>query len=133
MPGIKSTRIKLAGTPINLLSLAVLALLFSHPAVADESRASIQTLEWSGDTPSGAPESEPAAEASLDDVWQRLRSGFRIDDAAAQNPLVAVHESWFAARPASVRRLVERSRPYLYHILEELHRRGLQVEIATLP
>jgi membrane-bound lytic murein transglycosylase D len=123
----------LAGTQFKLLSLAVLALSCSYPAIAEESFAGIQTLEWSGDTPSGAIESETAAEASLDDVWQRIRSGFRIDDAAAQNPLVAVHESWFAARPASVRRLVERSRPYLYHIVEELDRRAMPMEIALLP
>jgi len=133
LPGIKLDRIKLAGTQLNLLlSLAVMAFLFSHPSVAEESRASFQTLEWSGDTPSGTLESEPA-EAIQDDVWQRIRSGFKIDDAAAQNPLIAVHESWFAARPTSVRRLVERSRPYLYHIVEELDRRAMPMEIALLP
>jgi len=133
MPGIKLTRIKLAGTQLNLLSLALLAASFSHPAIAEESRASIQTLEWSGNTPGGTLESETDAEAIQDDVWQRIRSGFRIDDAAEQNPLVSVHESWFAGRPASVRRLVERSRPYLYHIVEELDRRAMPMEIALLP
>jgi len=133
MPGIKLTRIKLAGTQLNLLSLALLAASFSHPAIAEESRASIQALEWSGDTPGGTLESEPAPEAIQGDVWQRIRSGFKIDDAAAQNPLIAVHESWFAARPTSVRRLVERSRPYLYHIVEELDRRAMPMEIALLP
>jgi len=132
LPGIKLARNTLAGTQLNLLSLALLAVSFSHPAIAEDSRASIQTLEWSGDTPSTL-DSETAAEASQNDVWQRIRSGFRIDDAAAQNPLVAVHESWFAARPTSVRRLVERSRPYLYHIVEELDRRAMPMEIALLP
>jgi membrane-bound lytic murein transglycosylase D len=131
LPGIKFARITLAGTQLNLLSLALLAVSFSHPALAADSHSSIQTMEWSSD--SGSIESETAAAASHDDVWQRIRDGFGIDDTAAQNPLVAVHESWFAARPDQLRRLAERSRPYLYHIVEELDRRAMPMEIALLP
>lgn len=131
MPGIKFARIKWAGTQSTLLSLVLLAAPFGHPAIAAESPSGIQTLEWSSD--SGSVESETPAEASRDDVWQRIRGGFRIDDAAMQNPLVAVHESWFAARPENVRRMAERSRPYLYHIVEELDRRAMPMEIALLP
>jgi hypothetical protein len=40
-----------------------------------------------------------------DDVWQRIRAGFRIDDTATANPLVGDHAAWFAARPDNVRRL----------------------------
>ncbi len=120
MPGIK----------LNLSSLALLVTLFSCPALAEEPHAGIQTLGW-GDATDTA-DNETAAEASQDDVWQRIRSGFRIDD-AAQNPLIAVHESWFAARPENVRRLAERSRPYLFHIVEELDRRDMPMEIALLP
>lgn len=120
MPGIK----------LNLSSLALLVTLFSCPALAGEPHAGIQTLAW-GDV-TDTTDNETAAEASQGDVWQRIRSGFRIDD-ATQNPLVAVHESWFAARPENVRRLAERSRPYLFHIVEELDRRDMPMEIALLP
>ena len=123
MPGIK----------LNLSSLALLVTLFSCPALAEEPHAGTQTLAWGDDAAAAPADNETAAEASQDDVWQRIRNGFRIDDAATQNPLVAVHESWFAARPESVRRLVERSRPYLYHIVEELDRRDMPMEIALLP
>lgn len=133
MPGIKLAKIKLAWIKANRLSLAVLALLFSHPSSAAESLASIQTLEWSGDTTSGTLDGETAADVSQDDVWQRIRSGFRIDDAAAQNPLVAVHESWYAARPDYVRRMIDRSRRYLFHIVQEVDRRAMPMEIALLP
>ncbi len=68
-----------------------------------------------------------------DDVWLRIRSGFKIDDAASGNPLVPVHESWYAARPDYVRRMVSRSRSYLYHIVEEVDRRAMPMEIALLP
>jgi len=131
----------------------VLALLLSHPALATPSSASPPALDLGDD---GIPDLawlvdgtgldaaslddglidlsgyETTAEVSQDDVWQRLRSGFRIDD-ATQNPLIAIHESWFAARPENVRRLAERSRPYLFHIVEELDRRDMPMEIALLP
>lgn len=122
MPGIK----------LNLSSLALLVTLFSCPALAEEPHAGIQTLAWGDDTAAAPADNETTAEARQDDVWQRIRSGFRIDD-TTQNPLVAVHESWFAARPENVRRLAERSRPYLFHIVEELNRRDMPMEIALLP
>ena len=127
MPGIKFADLR-----FNRLSLSVLALFLSHPAVAEESHPIIHTLEWSGDAAASASDSV-AAEASQDDVWQRIRSGFKIDDSAQPNPLVAVHESWFTARPTSVMRLAERARPYLYHIVEEVQRRDMPMEIALLP
>jgi len=76
---------------------------------------------------------DSADAAATDDVWQRIRNGFAIDETALRNPLVGVHESWFADRPENVLRLVERSRPYLFHIVEELDRRAMPMEIALLP
>lgn len=143
MPGIKSAGI--TGIGSNLFSLAVLALLFSFQAHAEESGASPQTQDaheeapiipvpaWNDDTASNTENDETTAEADHNDVWQRIRIGFGVDEAASLNPLVAVHESWFAARPENVRRLVERSRPFLYHIVEELDRRAMPMEIALLP
>ena len=132
MPGIKLTTIKLQ------LSLAVLALSFSCSTLAAEPAASTQMLEWSNESASDTSDSAASnrdnpAEISQDDVWQRIRSGFKIDDAASQNPLVSVHESWYAARPDYVRRMVSRSRQYLYHIVQEVDRRAMPMEVALLP
>ncbi|MBW8305765.1 MAG: transglycosylase SLT domain-containing protein [Thiobacillus sp.] len=135
----------MTGIRSNLFSLAVLALLSSFPAHAELSGTSPQTLDaheeapiipvpvWNDDTASDTEDTEAAAEADHNDVWQRIRIGFGVDEAASLNPLVAVHESWFAARPENVRRLAERSRPFLYHIVEELDRRAMPMEIALLP
>jgi membrane-bound lytic murein transglycosylase D len=116
----------------NRLTLSLLALFLSHAVVAAESSPGIHTLEWRSDAADSTSE-YLSADASQDDVWQRIRSGFGIDDAASPNPLVGVHESWFAARPENVNRLTERARPYLYHIVEEVHRRDMPMEIALLP
>ena len=123
---------KLTRTPF-MLGLSSLALLFCLPAFAAESVARIQTLEWNGELANAAPDSEPAAEVNQDDVWQRIRNGFKIDNAASENPLVSVHESWYAARPDYVRRMVDRSRRYLFHIVQEVDRRAMPMEIALLP
>lgn len=110
----------------------MLALLLCLPAAAAEPLAPIQTLEWSGETANGTVASD-APNVSQDDVWQRIRSGFKIVDEAEQNPLVAVHESWYASRPDYMRRMVERSRRYLFHIVQEVDRRAMPMEVALLP
>ena len=136
MPGIKSAGRLTACSPrfrITLRRLSLALLLFPVlPAFAADARSGIQALEWRGDQASDVIDGDSPA-ASHDDVWQRIRDGFRIDDAAAQNPLVSVHESWYAARPDYVRRMVDRSRRYLYHIVEEVDRRAMPMEIALLP
>jgi len=129
LPGIKLAEIKL-----NLLSLAVLAVLSIPSVHAEDTGAGIQTLEWDVNTDSDTSASESTPEAaSTDDVWQRIRSGFKIDDDASKNPLVALHEAWYAARPEYVRRMIDRSRRYLFHIVQEVDRRAMPMEIALLP
>ncbi|MHB1093084.1 LysM peptidoglycan-binding domain-containing protein [Thiobacillus sp.] len=124
----------MAKIKINLLSLAVLAVLFSQPVQAIEPDSGIQTLEWDGYTDDDAfDRAVPAEAASPDDVWERIRKGFKIDGDATKNPLIALHESWYAARPDYVRRMLERSRRYLFHIVQEVDRRAMPMEIALLP
>ena len=123
---------------LSQLNLAVLAACFSLTVSATDSFTSVQSLEWGNDSASSAPDNaapnqDSPAEVSQDDVWLRIRSGFKIDDAASQNPLVSTHESWYAARPDYVRRMVSRSRSYLYHIVQEVDRRAMPMEIALLP
>jgi membrane-bound lytic murein transglycosylase D len=66
-----------------------------------------------------------------DDVWQRIRDGFAMPDLAG--PLVAEKTAWYVARPDYLKRVFERSRRYLYHIVEEIEKRGLPTELALLP
>ena len=66
-----------------------------------------------------------------DDVWQRIRDGFSMPDLAG--PLVAEKTAWYVARPEYLNRVFERSRRYLFHIVEEIEKRGLPTELALLP
>ena len=65
------------------------------------------------------------------DLWQRIRDGFAIPD--LEGPLVRKQEEWYAQRPDYVKRMVERSRRYLYYVAEEVQRRNMPMEIALLP
>src|SRR5207247_1125789 len=47
--------------------------------------------------------------------------------------LVEKHTAYFAARPEYLQRVFDRSRLYLYHIVEEIEKRGLPTELALLP
>lgn len=69
--------------------------------------------------------------ARHDDLWQRLRDGFAMPN--LDSPLVAEKVAWYAARPDYLARTFERSRRYLYHIVDELERRGMPTELALLP
>lgn len=101
----------------------------AHAAFALDASAGIQSLQWRADTAVAAEQAPP----DQGDVWSRIRDGFKIDDTADANPLVATHVAWYAARPEHLRRMVERSRRYLYHIVQEVDRRAMPMEIALLP
>jgi membrane-bound lytic murein transglycosylase D len=65
------------------------------------------------------------------ELWDRIRSGFAMPD--LQSDLVRQHERWYTARPESLQRMIERSRRYLFHIVEELEQRSMPSELALLP
>jgi membrane-bound lytic murein transglycosylase D len=65
------------------------------------------------------------------DIWERIRRGFAMPD--LETELVRDREQWYAARPDYLLRMTERSRRYIYHIVEELERRGMPTELALLP
>ena len=66
-----------------------------------------------------------------DDLWERVRKGFGMPNLSS--PLVLDRQIWYASRPSDIRRMAERSRRYLYHIVEELEKRGMPTELALLP
>ena len=65
------------------------------------------------------------------DLWDRIRRGFAMPD--LQHELVQDREQWYATRPDYMQRMTERSSKYLFHIVEELERRGMPTELALLP
>ena len=66
-----------------------------------------------------------------DDLWQRIRQGFGMPDLSG--PLVKRQTAQFAANPEYLQRIFDRSRLYLYFIVDELEKRGMPTELALLP
>jgi membrane-bound lytic murein transglycosylase D len=65
------------------------------------------------------------------DLWARIRSGYAIPD--IDNALVAKHIQWYASRPDYLTRTSSRASLYLYHVVQELEKRGMPTELALLP
>ncbi|MDR2507603.1 MAG: LysM peptidoglycan-binding domain-containing protein [Candidatus Accumulibacter sp.] len=71
------------------------------------------------------------AEPPESDIFRRIRSGFSIPD--IDDNLVLRHREAYLVNSSNFRRMIERGRPYLYHIVEEIEKRGLPTELALLP
>ena len=69
--------------------------------------------------------------ATTTDLWERIRRGYAMPD--LDSPLVRDRENWYTARPDYIFRMTERSRKYLFHIVEELELRNMPTELALLP
>ena len=65
------------------------------------------------------------------DLWARIRRGFAMPN--LQNDYVRQQEQWYSSRPDYIQRMTDRSRKYLFHIVEELERRNMPTELALLP
>ncbi|MBE0613257.1 MAG: transglycosylase SLT domain-containing protein [Burkholderiales bacterium] len=76
-------------------------------------------------------EKDRKAKLHFADVWDRIRAGFALP--AVDTKEVAQSEAWYAARPEVVKIILERSRYYLFHIVEEIEKRDMPMELALLP
>ncbi len=65
------------------------------------------------------------------DLWERIRRGMAM--ANLSGPRVDKREQWYASRPDYIQRMTERSGRYLFHIVEEIERRNMPMELALLP
>lgn len=115
---------------LHLLALTLSTLIGSHPAKAIGAETGLGpqlkiSYTLKGVTAVRESPSRPQ------DLWERIRLGFRL---AEVNPaLTRRHEQWYIERSQHLLRAIERSRPYLYHIVDEVERRDLPMEVALLP
>ena len=127
---------------IQAVALSVLVCFPSWgqiPAATTTPTATTKPLEPTtalADNSAPVPASATASPASDSpavekDLWQRVRRGFVMGELSS--PLVQNQELWYANRPDYIQRFVERGARYMYHIVEEVERRGLPTEIVLLP
>jgi len=69
--------------------------------------------------------------APAGDLWHRIRQGFAVPN--LDNKLVKQHTAYYAREKDYLQRIFDRSKLYLYYIVEEIEKRGLPTELALLP
>ena len=67
-----------------------------------------------------------------DDLWGRIQTSLMLQDMYDLEE-VRTHQAWFKEHQPYLDRTADRGSRYLYHILEEVERRGMPGEIALLP
>ena len=65
------------------------------------------------------------------DLWGRIRHGFVLP--SIKHSDVKKYEASFTQNPEKFQQVIDRSRRYLFYIVEEVERRGIPAEIALLP
>lgn len=65
------------------------------------------------------------------DIWDRIRRGFGMPDLDSDR--VAERQLFYLNRPAFLKKVFQRGGRYLWHIVDELERRGMPTELALLP
>ena len=84
------------------------------------------------DPGTGTPtQSESLPEQDSRDFWRLLTSNYRLDQ--IEHPNIDREIRQFSTRTQSLGRQLERGRPFLFHIVQQVEARDLPGEIALLP
>jgi membrane-bound lytic murein transglycosylase D len=67
------------------------------------------------------------------DVWERMRQGFQLQDNLGVNPRIEQQRLWFASNPSFLENAGERGSLYIHYIVERLEERNMPLELALLP
>lgn len=67
------------------------------------------------------------------DVWERMREGFQLQQGNDQNPRIDQQRLWFANNPSFIENAGERGSLYMHYIVERLEERNMPLELALLP
>lgn len=76
---------------------------------------------------------KPAEQKAPEDVWERMRQGFALQDSIDVNPRIEQQRLWFASNPSFLENAGERGSLYLHYIVERLEERDMPLELALLP
>ena len=77
-------------------------------------------------------ESEPEPSAEVRDLWEKIGANLNLSR-HLDHKSVKGRLAWYARNQEYLDRVAERSRPYLYHVVSEVERRGMPLELALLP
>jgi membrane-bound lytic murein transglycosylase D len=67
------------------------------------------------------------------DVWERMREGFQMQDGIDVNPRIEQQRLWFVSNPSFLETAADRGSLYMHYIVERLEERDMPLELALLP
>lgn len=115
---------------LKLKTVAFAALaFFGTPLLAQANDISIYTPTFSLIDPNDPSAGMLGMEQV--DIWARIRKGFGIPD--LDNQQVVNQTDFYSARPEYFERTTVRASRYLFHVVQELEKRGMPTELALLP
>ncbi|HJE28505.1 MAG TPA: transglycosylase SLT domain-containing protein, partial [Pseudomonas nitrititolerans] len=118
-----------------VLTLAILSVLAGCQSTAMQAPGSTQTAS---STPlAGSAQTlwlmEKPTKQAHQDIWDRVRDGFKLQEYLGSNPRIEQQRLVFASRPESIEMVSERGAPYIHYIVEQLEERNMPLELALLP
>lgn len=96
----------------------------AEPSAAVDTTPLIQRDAWLSQLPT---------EEVHEDIWERVRAGFKLQDHINANPRIEQQRLLFVSQPRSVEIATERGAPYIHYIVEQLEERNMPLELALLP
>ena len=79
------------------------------------------------------PPSPLLVEQEPDDIWERIRLGYKLQDQIGINPRIEQQRLWFASRPNIISSSAQRGSPYIHFVVEQLDAKNMPLELALLP
>jgi len=136
---LKRTTLQQYKLVLAISGLLLLGALFTQHAMANTNAAGVEievapdevNSDLTGDPIQTLISNVDDSSSSQNDLWARIKDGYAMPD--IESEYTANHEAWYAARPDYMKRMIERSQKYLYHVVEEVQKRGMPTEIALLP
>lgn len=120
----------------HLIRLASLgATLCLMPLTASANSAMVSGVSPTSEyqrAPLNFMEAVDAIPAHYDDVWERLRAGYQLQQDTGR-PRVRKWISWYQEHPHHVERIAEQARPWIRYVTLRTEARGLPAELALLP
>ena len=123
--------------PGDLHSPAPKALIEPEPTLRSDTALISSELEADQALTADAPAPAEGGSAPPSDgvvapsIWSRIENGFKME--SLDGELVHQWEQWYSSRPDYVQRMLERSRHFLFYVVEEIDKRQLPMELALLP
>ena len=70
-----------------------------------------------------------------EDIWNIVNKGYRIPDPKKKwaKKVVKKYERWYSEHPVYTYRMFERTKRYIYYVVQEVQKRNMPMEIALLP